>query len=52
MSFYKHHSGYQKRKLKEEKAFSNTQVISKFFKPKESEKKHTLLKLYQLKMKI
>lgn len=41
MSFYKHKSGYQKRKLKEEKeekTFSNTQVISKFFKPKEAEK--------------
>jgi hypothetical protein len=41
MSFYKHKSGYQKRKLKEEKeekTFSNTQVISKFFKLKEPEK--------------
>ncbi|KAL4132709.1 hypothetical protein QTP88_009818 [Uroleucon formosanum] len=41
MSSYKHKSGYQKRKLKEEKeekTFSNTQVISKFFKPKEPEK--------------
>lgn len=44
MSFYKHKSGYQKRKLKEEKekkTFSNNQVISKFFKPKEAEKKYT-----------
>lgn len=47
MSFYKHKSWmsfrylFQKRKLKEEKeekTFSNTQVISKFFKPKEAEK--------------
>lgn len=49
MSFYKHKSGYQKRKLKgekEEKVVSNTQVISNFFKPKEAEKIHTLLKIY------
>ena len=36
MSFYKHKSGSEKRKLKlekEEKAVSNTQVISTFLKP-------------------
>lgn len=46
MSFYKHKSGYYKRKLKKEKAVSNTQILSHFFKPKEAKKLHTLLKLY------
>lgn len=40
-ALYRHKSGSQKRKLKlekEEKTFTNTQVISTFFKPKVSEK--------------
>ena len=54
-ALYKHKSGSQKRKLKlekEEKVFANTQVISTFFKPKESKKNEDSVKTIPPKNKI
>lgn len=54
-ALYKHKSGSQKRKLKlekEEKVFANTQVISTFFKPKESKKNEDSVETIPPKNKI